>query len=96
MIRILTIILILAAAVAKLTLPTKADAEAALRNHVITTILSTNLQGRDVLERAVISVCRATPAQCYDALRPALTLTFEPRLIYARVSADALGRQVTC
>ena len=87
----------IAATAAVLTRPGPDEVEAALREALYRQLFTTEVDtGRDMPGNAAILGCRIGPQLCYDLLRAGLEVTFEDRILFARVSVEGFGRRAVC
>jgi hypothetical protein len=97
LIKWLIVIAAVLAVAAFLTRPGPEDAERALREALYQRLFTTEIEaGREMLGNAAIIACRIEPAACYDVLRKGLDVTYEDRLLYARVTVEGFGRRASC
>lgn len=88
----------LAAAVAAfLTKPGREDVDEALRRALFERLFTEQIdEGRDMLGNAAIIGCRLDPQGCFELLRAGLEVTYEDKLLFARVTVEGFGRRAEC
>ncbi|KUF09321.1 hypothetical protein [Pseudoponticoccus marisrubri] len=81
---------------ALVTKPSVEAAEAELQRQVTQAVANERLQEAQALDAALLLACRLDPQTCYSVLRSGITLSYEDRLLYARVDLDGFGLTATC
>lgn len=97
MLRLLFVILLLAAAGAYLTKPTEAEARAKATELVRNAIDTGSLD--DVSEPALallLATCKSDAAACADVLMAGIRINYVDRTLFAQVDAEGFGRSATC
>ncbi|MCC1492230.1 hypothetical protein [Cognatishimia sp. F0-27] len=96
MLRFLLLLAALAALAGFATRPGVDDAETAMREQVLLAVANQELRGKSTAEQAALLACRLDPTSCYDLIRSGIDITFEARLVYARVDLEGFGKSATC
>jgi hypothetical protein len=82
---------------AYVTKPGREDVDDALRRALFEKLFTTNIdEGRDMLGNAAIIGCRLDPQSCFELLRSGLEVTYEDKILYARVTVEGFGRRAVC
>ncbi len=93
----LILVLVLAAGIAMATKPGEAEAEAVLREQVMTAVLRQELgEGRSTGENLALAACKLRPQDCYDLLRSGLDVTYSDERFFLRVEVEGFERRATC
>lgn len=96
MLKFLAGMLTMAALAAFVTKPSPEDAETELRRQMAATFAGQDLSGAKGLDAAALLACRVDTATCLDLLRAGLDVTYEDRILYARVTVTGFDRRVAC
>ena len=95
--RILILLIVFVLAGAWLTKPDAADAEATLREEVISAVARQELgEGRGVGGDLALAACKLRPSDCYDLLRSGLDVTFADRTFFVLVEVSGFDRTAAC
>ena len=95
--RLLILLIILAAGAAYLTKPDAGDAEARLRKEVMVAVATRELgEGSSTGDRLALAACRLAPGECYDLLRSGLEVTVTDRVLFTQVEVSGFDKRATC
>ena len=88
---------LVAALAAFLTRPGPEDVDEALRRALFEKLFTEEIdEGRDILGNAAIIGCRLDPQSCFELLRAGMEVTYEDKLLFARVTVEGSGRRAEC
>lgn len=91
------VLLAVLAGIAYATKPGEAEAEAALRDELMTAVSREELgEGRSTAENLALAACKLSLSDCYDLLRTGIETTFEDRIFYVRFDMAGFDRKATC
>jgi hypothetical protein len=91
------VLLLLAGGAAYLTKPSEDDAEALLRDQVMTSVAKEEVgAGRDAAANIALAACKLRPNDCYDLLRSGMDVTYTDKTLWLRVDVEGTERRVTC
>ncbi len=93
----LIVLLVVAAGVAFVTKPSEADAEAALREQLMTAVAKEELgEGRSTTQSLALVACKLRPSDCYDLLRSGITTEFTDKTLFVQFDMAGFDRVATC
>ena len=93
----LVVVLAVLAGVAYVTKPTEAEAEAILREELMTAVAMKELgEGRSTGENLALAACKLSLNDCYDLLRTGIETTFDDKGLFVRFDIAGFEREATC
>lgn len=96
MFRFLLGMLVMAALGAYVSKPSTEDAEAELKTQLMTALANQSFSAEDLGGSAALLACRLDPNTCYDLVRAGLDVTYEDRILYAKLEIDGWNRRASC